>query len=303
MGGRIILAALAIWLLGIGAAAARVDRMDAFPSQHVDPRRVEVWVPNDYETSGKRYAVLYMHDGQNLFSLADSNFNKIWAVPKHIERLTAQGRIRDVIVVGVWSTPKRWREYAPAGVVERLPTALQEKARALAGGPVLSDAYVDFLVQELKPAIDARYRTLPARDDTFIMGSSMGGLISLHALTRHPDVFAGAGCLSTHWPLAVPARDGWDEAASRDAVIAAERAYLEASPLDPERHRLYFDYGTATLDALYEPYQTALDPVIEGLGFTREANWTTRKFPGAEHEENAWNARLDEPLLFLLGRE
>lgn len=73
----------------------------------------------------------------------------------------------------------------------------------LAGGLPISDHYLEFLVAELKPFIDSQYRTLPGQPHTFIMGSSMGGLISLYATLEYPHIFAGAGCLSTHWPARI----------------------------------------------------------------------------------------------------
>ena len=140
-------------------------------------------------------------------------------------------------------------------------------------------------MEELKPAIDARFRTLPDQPNTFVMGSSMGGLISLYAIEQYPKVFGGAGCLSTHW-------------------IAGENLlvdYLGARLPAPARHRLYFDFGTITLDAAYEPFQIRMDAWLEKAGYVREQNWTTLKFEGAAHTEAAWRARVHLPLRFLLG--
>ncbi|MBY0447854.1 MAG: hypothetical protein K2P95_04110, partial [Hyphomonadaceae bacterium] len=78
-------------------------------------------------------------------------------------------------------------------------------------------------------------------------------------------------------------------------------AYIATGAVSPRRHRIYFDHGDATLDAFYAPFQANVDAAMAAKGFTGR-NWTSRVFPGTEHEENAWNARLDEPLLFLLGR-
>lgn len=301
-----------IVLAGLSASAAYAApqpdgnghrvRIDAFSSQHVAARRVDIWLPPDYANGKKRFSVLYMHDGQNLFDPADSTWNKVWAVDQHIEKLRAQRQIENVIVVGIWNTPLRTREYAPADLVARLPEPLQDKMLAYAGGPILSDGYARFLAEELKPYIDRTYRTRRGPEHAALMGSSMGGLISLYTLMRYPTVFGAAACLSTHWPLSVPARGGWEEADWRADILGAERAFLAESALNPKRHRLYFDYGTETLDALYEPYQQYVDQALSAKGFRFGENWVTHRFPGAAHEENAWNARLDTPLLFLLGR-
>jgi len=140
-------------------------------------------------------------------------------------------------------------------------------------------------VEELKPFIDANFRTLPGQGHTFIMGSSMGGLLALYALEQYPELFAGAGCMSTHWPV------------GGDLLVD----YLGEHLPDPTTHKLYFDYGTKTMDAEYEPYQQRMDTFLQAAGYQAEKNWITRKFGGAEHSEVAWRARVHIPLLFLLG--
>ena len=146
------------------------------------------------------------------------------------------------------------------------------------------DAYLRYLIGQLKPAIDRDFRTLPGRDDTFVMGSSMGGLISLYAIARYPHVFGGAAALSTHWPAA----DG--------AMVDWFAAHLP----DPRDHRLYLDHGTATLDAGYRPYEERMDAALRRGGYVEGRNWMSRVYPGAEHSETAWKARADVPLTFLL---
>jgi len=153
------------------------------------------------------------------------------------------------------------------------------------GDELTSDRYLQFIVTELKPFIDSTYRTLAGRADTFVMGSSMGGLISAYAVAEYPDVFGGAACVSTHWP------------AGNGAVID----YLASHLPDHASHRLYFDYGTATLDALYEPYQQRMDVVMRQAGYVEGRNWLTLRFDGAEHNEQAWRQRAALPLQFLLG--
>jgi predicted alpha/beta superfamily hydrolase len=151
-------------------------------------------------------------------------------------------------------------------------------------GTIDSDAYLAFIVKELKPFIDAHYRTLPGMKNTSIMGSSMGGLISLYAIVEYPQVFGQAACLSTHWP------------ASDGAVIH----YVKSRLPDPATHRIYFDYGTRTLDAQYQPYQARMDAAMRARGYVEGSNWITLNFPGAEHSETSWAARVDVPLQFLL---
>ena len=159
-------------------AGGRLVLHEAVASAHVKARNVSVWLPPGYEASDDTYPVLYMHDGQNLFDPATANFGE-WGVDEHLTRLIASGQVRAPIVVGVWNTNLRLREYVPADLIAALPADMRDEVQAIYGGPSLSDAYLRFLVEELKPFIDGAYRTLSGPQDTMIAGSSMGGLISM----------------------------------------------------------------------------------------------------------------------------
>ena len=262
-----------------------VVRYASMPSAHVAARNVDVWLPPGYgQDPQMRYPVLYMHDGQNLFDPATSYGGVDWAVDEAMTRLIEQGEVRDAIVVGVWNSPKRFQEYMPQRAVrglEKIPVpGLDVRA-----DDVISDRYLEFLVKELKPFIDAKYATLPDRANTTLMGSSMGGLISQYAMSKYPEVFGGAGCVSTHWP----AGDG--------VALDDFAAHLP----DPATHKYWFDFGTATLDATYEPYQLRADEILRKAGYVEGQNWVTKKFEGAEHSEKAWRLRVDQPLRFLIG--
>ena len=260
-------------------------RHAAMPSQNVAARNVDVWLPPTYgKDPVRRYPLLYMHDGQNVFDPATSYGGVDWGVDETMTRLVAAGAVREAIVVAVWNSPKRREEYMPQRAVHGDVSFNVPGAEGARREDIISDRYLAFLVEELKPFIDARYRTLPDRADTYIMGSSMGGLVSQYAMSRYPDVYGGAGCVSTHWP----AGDG----------IALED--FAAHLPDPATHKYYFDFGTATLDASYEPYQRRADEMLRKAGYVEGRNWITRKFEGAEHSEKAWRLRVDEPLQFLL---
>ena len=150
---------------------------------------------------------------------------------------------------------------------------------------IVSDGYLRFIVEELKPYIDATYRTLAEPADTFMMGSSAGALISLYALAEYPGVFGGAGGVSTHWPIG-------------DGIMID---YLAPRLPKLHGHRFYFDFGTATLDSNYEPYQRRVDALMRRAGYVAGVDWITRKYEGAEHSERAWRSRVEVPLEFLLG--
>ncbi|MNS19116.1 Endo-1,4-beta-xylanase/feruloyl esterase precursor [compost metagenome] len=270
-----------------------------FASAHVQPRNITVWLPPGYEAGSGRHPVLYMHDGQNLFDASKANFGE-WGVDEHLGRLIANGQVRAPIVVGIWNTPLRLREYVPADLIKALPAEVRDDVQAIYGGAPLSDAYLRFMVEELKPFIDQTYRTLIGPADTLISGSSMGGLISLYAVMKHPEVFGAAACLSTHWPLRI---DGLDDPAAlavwRDKVVGAwTRVVAEGLPA-PGSHRFYFDRGDETLDQFYATFQSRIDAVFRDRGYGPR-DFQTLLFPGAQHNEASWNGRLDVPLKFLL---
>ena len=270
-----------------------------FGSAFLDPRNVTVWTPPGYDQSTDKLAVLYMHDGQNLFDNSTAGYGVEWGVDEHVIDLVASGDIQNVIVVGIWNTSARFREYVPAKVFANLPDHVQTAVFESYGGGPLSDEYLRFIVEELKPFIDQTYRTLPDREHTTIMGSSMGGLISLYALTEYPDVFSAAGCISTHWPLTIEAEMLGAQELYFEPIADAFVTYLEANTPSPDRHKLYFDYGTVHLDALYEPYQMKVDAVLQAAGFERGVNWVSDKYQDAAHNENFWRERLASPLKFI----
>ncbi len=227
-------------------------------------RDVIVWLPPSYEKdSTARYPVLYMHDGQNIIDPSTSFIGYDWRVDEVSDSLIKAGRMKEVIVVGVYNSPDRTAEYADT-----------KKGKA----------YMDFLIHTLKPLVDSTYRTLPDRENTAVMGSSMGGLISFLLAWRHPEVFSKAGCLSPVLP---------------DDLIK------EVSDYDgPNKHlRLYVDIGGVGLEQRLRPGCDDMIPVLEKKGFKmhRDLEWFVD--PKAEHNERAWAARLWRPLTFLLGIE
>jgi hypothetical protein len=280
-------------------STGQIERIENMASEFISPRHVDVWLPEGYDP-GKRYAVLYMHDGQMLFDTAITWNHQAWRVHEVVSDLTARGLIEECIVVGVHNAgPLRGVEYFPQkpffSLPEELLSQLEQSAREHSETDTppmpMADDYLRFLVEELKPLIDSRYATHSGPEHTAIMGSSMGALISWYALCEYPEVFGRAGCISTHWPIGAEIEG--------EPIVHAFFDYLRNHLPPPGRHRLYFDYGTATLDSLYEPYQRQADRIMEQAGYGPD-QWITRRFDGAEHNEVSWNARLDIPLEFLL---
>jgi predicted alpha/beta superfamily hydrolase len=284
-------------------ATGKIERIAHFKSAHVDSRHIDVWLPDGYQ-GGEKHSVLYMHDGQMLFDASTTWNQQEWGVDEVVGRLIDLDVIDPCIVVGIWNSDQgRHSEYFPQKPFQDLPewfrdsllqNAKRNEERALFSKPVRSDRYLKFLVEELKPFIDARYDTKTGMEHTFIAGSSMGGLISMYAICEYPDVFGGAACLSTHWIGTFTK--------ANNPIPGTFMNYIEQHIPEPSRHTLYFDYGTETLDSLYEAYQIQVDTILRKKGYT-PANWKTIKFEGHDHSEDSWRRRLDAPITFLLKKK
>lgn len=295
-----------IWILVIGQIQTALSQTEAnlpaiqcghinraawFESKYVDARHVDVWLPEGYD-AGKRYPVLYMHDGQMLFDSSKTWNKQAWDVDDVMCALNKTHEIRECIVVAVWNNgEKRPSEYLPQKALEAAGEDVKKAANERTKGVYLADNYLKFLVLELKPEIDKVLPTLPDPANTFIAGSSMGGLISLYAICEYPDIFGGAACLSTHWTGIFTNEN--------NSIPQAMMHYLEQKLPDPKSHKIYFDHGTTTLDSLYGPWQVLADEIMRKKGYSA-TQWTTRVFEGAPHTEKAWNSRLGIPLKFLL---
>ena len=152
------------------------------------PRRVWIYLPPSYNSSTKKYPVMYMHDGQNVFDDLTS-FSGEWGVDEAMDTLGL--KTKECIVVGIDNGGnKRLNEYCPYDF------DLKGIAANNVSGKGEGALYVDFLAKTLKPFIDKKYRTLKDSKNTFTAGSSMGGLISMYAVLKYPKVFGGAGVFS-----------------------------------------------------------------------------------------------------------
>ncbi|MDX2192410.1 MAG: alpha-amylase family glycosyl hydrolase [Gemmatimonadales bacterium] len=252
-------------------------------SAHLGPaRHVSVWLPPGYDRdTTRRYPVLYMHDGQNLFDPRIANTGTDWGVDEAVTRLVARGEIPPVIVVGVWSTAARGPEYSPWHDAPR---------------------YARFLIEELMPRVEGGFRVRRGPSFTFVMGSSMGGLLSMYLVREHPDRFGGCGCLSTHFPLspAWAARFlGEPGAPAADSTPYIDRDIARGVTL-PRGPRYWFDHGTTGLDASYAPTHARVRDWLLRTGLAEGRDFVVRRYDGADHNEAAWRARLDDPLRFLL---
>lgn len=283
---------------GIQLSSGTIHRIDSFPSKNIVPRPVDIWLPDGY-SKDKKYAVLYMHDGQMLFDSVTTWNKQEWKVDEWAGKLQKEGKTKDFIVVAPHNISKiRWNDYYPEKTMDYMPKGIRDSITEVAkkqgaNTDFYADEYLLFLTKELKPYIDSNYSVLTDRENTVVSGSSMGGLISMYAVSEYPEVFGAAACISTHWPGAFVFEGNPFPKAIFD--------YMTEHVPSPEHHRFYFDYGTKTLDQYYPKHAPSVDKIFADKGYD-ESNFVNRKFEGTDHSENSWNQRLDIPLIFLLGK-
>jgi len=280
-------------------SAGKIQRLD-IPTANVPNRIIDVWLPPGYAAT-KRYAVVYMQDGASLY---DSSFAGKYGELKVDEALVPlfkSGKLRECIVVGIYNAGAvRFAEYWPQKVWEPLQPYVKKrlleqgdgmgKLDQMGGSEPFSDAYLRFIVQEVKPYIDKNFSVMPERESTFIAGTNMGALVALYAVCQYPDVFGGAACLSTHWT--------GQRIVNKD-VIEANMAYLKASLPPAASHKIYMDCGNQTLDLNLAPAQKEADAIFAAKGWG-PAHYQSKVFAGHEHNEQFWAKRIPGALSFLL---
>ncbi|MDH4047101.1 MAG: esterase family protein [Gammaproteobacteria bacterium] len=249
-----------------------------------EARNVQVWLPPGYGADPhRRYPVIYMPDGENLFDPRIASWGVDWGIDEAIAKGSAAGRIDPAIVVSAWSTSRRGDEYSPWADAPR---------------------YARFLIEELMPRIDAEFRTLTGPANTFAMGSSAGGLLSYYLVKEHGGVFGACGCLSTHFPLSAAMLAGWK---GEDPAVADETPFIlgdiRGGATVPRNSRFFFDYGTGGPDASYGPTHLAVREWLVDQGRVEGKDFIVREYPGADHNESAWRARVGDQLEWLLRSE
>lgn len=277
-----------------------IVRIENLISKYVPKRNIDVWLPLGYNKK-KKYAVLYMHDGQMLFDPSTTWNNKSWLMDSSITKLIKEDKISEVIVVGIWNGgERRHSEYFPQKPFEMLnmdqKASIKEAVRknnasVFNNYEINSNNYLKFIVEELKPYIDKNFSTKTNSDNTFIAGSSMGGLISMYAICEYPNVFGGAICMSTHWPGIFEMEN--------NPIPGAFIQYLNSNLPNAQNHKIYFDCGDQTLDALYPPLQNKVDDVMRKKGYSQKS-WMTKYYTNQDHSEDAWSGRIQIPLQFML---
>ena len=251
-------------------AASRLELHSQFHSRFLpDDRDLIVYLPPGYDLEpARRYPVMYMHDGQNLFD-PETSFvrGRTWEVREHADRLLLAAEIEPLIVVGIYNTPRRLEEYTHA------------RERKMGGGE--ANLYGRFMVEELKPWADDTYRTLPDEANTGMGGSSLGGLVTLYLGLEHAETFS---------KLAVMSPSVWW---NHKSILGFVNEYE-----GPPWPRIWLDVGDG------EGKRTAQDVALlykqlVNIGWKPEVNIHYQMVAGGTHDEAAWAARVGDMLRFL----
>lgn len=225
-------------------------------------RKVYIYLPDYYnEDELRRYPVLYMFDGHNIFYDANSAFGKSWNMASYL--LWTR---KPLIVVAVECNKRgnnRLKEYSPTSFEDPKYGSIRGRGRT----------YMDWLVNELKPYIDENYRTLPDREHTLIAGSSMGGLMSLYAVTAYNHVFSRAACLSPSL---------WTNPGRLLNMVG--RAELAPDTT------IYMDYGSEEIGNHPANKQALMD--MSHLLLEKNVNLAFRIIPGGNHSEASWEKQI-----------
>jgi predicted alpha/beta superfamily hydrolase len=236
------------------------------PTEHT----LLVYRPPGYsDDPSRRFPVLYMHDGQNVFDRATSATGEEWSVDETAERLIEAGEIQPLIIVGVYNAgARRIDQYTPT-----------RDARKRIGGK--ADAYARMLVNEIKPLIDRRYRTLRSASNTGLGGSSLGGLLTMHLGLRYHTVFNRLAVLSPSvW---------WDDR----AIVREVQALRAKLPL-----RIWLDSGTAEGAEVTRDTRLLRDALVDkGWEVGRDLSYLEAE--GGGHNERSWAKRVEGVLRFL----
>lgn len=228
-------------------------------------RDIIVWLPPSYEQNrSKRYPVLYMHDGQNIFDPATAFTGYDWRVDEVADSLIRLKMMEEIIIVGIYNSPDRLPEYSDSP---------------------LGTAYRDFVISVVKPLIDSTYRTKPDRKHTAVMGSSLGGLSAFIFAWKRPDIFGVAGCLSTSF---------WYD---NEKTLKEIKEYA-----GPKKDiRIYLDCGGREKE-LVGGYRRMVD-ILKKKGFVKGKDLGYYLDTRGVHNEHSWAKRVWKPLLFMFGKK
>jgi len=248
-----------------GQITGTVEYINNLTYKYLLPRNVMVWLPfNYYKNTNEHYSVLYMHDGQNIIDPSTSTLGIDWQVDEVADSLIRKNEIDAMIIIGINNTDQRVSEYSHNDT---------------------GTAYMEFVVEKLKPLIDSTYRTKPEREFTATCGSSMGGLISFMLLWEYNDVFSKAICMSP-------------------AFKVRQFNYVTSVYNDIKTRdiKLYLYNGAIGLEEILQPGIDEMISVLESKGFVEGDDFVFYQDKDGIHNEAAWAKWLPAALRYIFNK-
>jgi predicted alpha/beta superfamily hydrolase len=236
----------------------------------IKERDIIVWLPPGYDSiSKKRYPVVYLQDGQNIFDPVTSAFGIDWQVDETADSMIRKGVVEPMIIVGIYNTYDRNVEYIPS-----------DKGRL----------YREFIIKKLKPFMDSAYKTKPGRSHSFIGGSSAGGILAFMMVWEYPDIFSKAICMSPAFRLPGNPASGWN--------------YVSIVKNDTKRRKVFFyvDNGGIGLEKQLQPGIDEMLKVLSDKGYRAGRDFMYVSDPNSPHNEQAWAKRFPYALKLVAGR-
>ncbi|ANQ49806.1 histidine kinase [Flammeovirga sp. MY04] len=252
-------------LIPKGQITGNVEYFKDFKIKGLEDRDIIVWLPPSYSSNSKqRFPVLYMHDGQNIIDPKTSSFGVDWQVDETVDQLSKANLLQEMIIVGVYCTKDRNDDY---GVTEK--------------GKIYRKAFAT----DIKKLIDTNYRTLPEKEHTLVAGSSMGGLVSFMIAWEHPDVYAGAICMSP-------------------AFKYEEFDYIDLIKKDKKREVIfYIDNGGKGVDVILQPGVDKMISHLKSIGYTSGKDLFLVIDKNAKHSEGDWAKRFPDAIKLFFGKK
>lgn len=239
-------------------------------------RDILVYLPKDYDETDKRYNVIYFHDGMECFFKEWSLSGESWEVNRVIDKLVEEKKIEETIIVAIPNNYDRLSELAHFDFRDK------RGEKKLINGK--GTFYEDFIINELKPYVDENFRTKSQREYNTLIGSSMGGMVTFNIGMRHPELFSKLGVLSPAF---------W---------MAYENGFKEIKNYNHNDLKIWMDYGTGEGKLITEPAKSVGKMLLES-GYKYGDEFVLYEDLEAQHNEGAWNKRLEDVILYLLNGE
>jgi len=251
-----------------GKITGQVKYHRRLKGEGINDRDIIVWLPPDYDGNKQvRYPVLYMQDGQNIVDPATSAFGVDWKIDESLDSLIKNKIIEPIIVVGIYNSSNRMKEYTPG-----------EKG----------NAYMNFVVNKVKPLIDSAYLTKSDRTHTMVGGSSAGGIFSFMLVWEHPDIFSKAICMSPAFRLPEGMTGDWNYVTT-----------VRESKAKPKDLFFYIDNGGVGLESELQPGIDEMIPVLKSKGYKEGVNFIFIQDKNARHFESEWAKRFPQAIKWL----